>query len=460
MSINTIFICLLALGAFSFFFGQRRIRALSASGTLKQHSRDAYHGSFLLICATLVPLVLLIIWSGLSPLIIDAMLEDKLRTAMPDASVGQINVAIAKVKAFHEGSINAAFIDDTIRATSDYYAGLLGTSATSRSFAIFLVAAIGLGFGLRQLAPRFTARHAVERVSQYIMLLASIIAILTTVGIVLSLIFETLRFFDTVPVMEFLFGLQWSPQIAIREDQAGGSGAFGAIPLFAGTLLITLIAMLVAVPIGLMSAVYLSEYASPKLRGVAKPGIEILAGIPTVVYGFFAALVVAPMLRDGGADIGLTLSSESALAAGLVMGIMIIPFISSLSDDVINAVPQTLRDGASALGATQSETIRQVVLPAALPGIVSAILLAISRAIGETMIVVMAAGVAANLTANPFESVTTVTVQIVMLLVGDQEFDSAKTLAAFALGLVLFFITLGLNVLALYVVNKYREQYD
>ena len=225
-------------------------------------------------------------------------------------------------------------------------------------------------------------------------------------------------------------------------------------------MMITFIAMLVAVPIGLMSAVYLSEYANPKLRGIAKPGIEILAGIPTVVYGFFAALMVAPFLRDSGAEIGLTLSSESALAAGLVMGIMIIPFISSLSDDVINAVPQTLRDGAAALGATQSETIRQVVLPAALPGIVSAILLATSRAIGETMIVVMAAGVAANLTANPFESVTTVTVQVVMLLVGDQEFDSAKTLAAFALGLVLFFITLLLNVLALYVVNRFKEQYD
>ena len=225
-------------------------------------------------------------------------------------------------------------------------------------------------------------------------------------------------------------------------------------------MMITFIAMLVAVPIGLMSAVYLSEYANPKLRGIAKPGIEILAGIPTVVYGFFAALMVAPFLRDSGAEIGLTLSSESALAAGLVMGIMIIPFISSLSDDVINAVPQTLRDGSAALGATQSETIRQVVLPAALPGIVSAILLAMSRAIGETMIVVMAAGVAANLTANPFESVTTVTVQIVMLLVGDQEFDSAKTLAAFALGLVLFFITLLLNVLALYVVNRFKEQYD
>jgi phosphate transport system permease protein len=460
MSVNTIFICLLALGAFSFFFGRRRIRALSVDAGVKQHSRDVYHGSFLVICTTLVPLTLLIIWSGVSPLVIDALLEDFLRARIAEASIGEIGVAMAKVKAFYAGSINQAFIDEDVRVATLYYADLVRSTAIGRTIGVLLLAIIGLALGLRRLAPRFTARHAVEHVSQYVMLIASAIAILTTIGIVLSLIFETMRFFDSVPVMEFLFGLQWSPQIAIRADQAGGSGAFGAIPLFAGTLMITFIAMLVAVPIGLMSAVYLSEYASPRLRNIAKPGIEVLAGIPTVVYGFFAALVVAPILRDGGADIGLTLSSESALAAGLVMGIMIIPFISSLSDDVINAVPQTLRDGAAALGATQSETIRQVVLPAALPGIVSAILLAISRAIGETMIVVMAAGVAANLTANPFESVTTVTVQIVMLLVGDQEFDSAKTLAAFALGLVLFIITLGLNVLALYVVNKYREQYD
>ena len=460
MSLSSIFICLIGLGAFSFFFGSARIRKLSVNSDLKLHSRSVYHGSFLLICTTFIPLILLIIWTGVSPLIIDALLEAFLRARLPDADSGTIGVMIAKVKAFHVGSINAAFVDDTIRAAETYYASLLSQSAYGRAIAVMMLALVGFGFGFRPLAVRFAARHAVERVSGYVMLVASAIAIFTTIGIVLSLIFETMRFFNAVPVGEFLFGLQWSPQIAIREDQIGGAGAFGAIPLFAGTLMITFIAMLVAVPIGLMSAVYLSEYAQPRLRAIAKPGIEVLAGIPTVVYGFFAALVVAPMLRDGGADIGLTLSSESALAAGLVMGIMIIPFISSLSDDVINAVPQTLRDGAAALGATQSETIRQVVLPAALPGIVSAILLAISRAIGETMIVVMAAGVAANLTANPFESVTTVTVQIVMLLVGDQEFDSAKTLAAFALGLVLFFITLGLNVLALYVVNKYREQYD
>ena len=460
MSISFLFFCLLGLGAFSFLFGRHRIRGLTAISGVKQHSRDIYHGSFVAVCAILVPLIILLAWSGLSPLLIDAMLEDFLRRQSPDLSIGEMGVLIAKVKAYFAGSLPDAFANDLIRDGTDYFAALADNSATARSFVVLLLGLCGAALGLRLLAPRFTARPAVERVFEIVMIVASAIAILTTIGIVLSLIFETLRFFEKVPVMEFLFGLSWSPQIAIREDQVGGSGSFGAIPLFAGTMMITFIAMLVAVPIGLMSAVYLSEYANPKLRGIAKPGIEILAGIPTVVYGFFAALMVAPFLRDSGAEIGLTLSSESALAAGLVMGIMIIPFISSLSDDVINAVPQTLRDGAAALGATQSETIRQVVLPAALPGIVSAILLAMSRAIGETMIVVMAAGVAANLTANPFESVTTVTVQIVMLLVGDQEFDSAKTLAAFALGLVLFFITLLLNVLALYVVNRFKEQYD
>jgi phosphate transport system permease protein len=273
-------------------------------------------------------------------------------------------------------------------------------------------------------------------------------------------LFEAIRFFKLVPITDFLFGLEWSPQMALRADQAGSSGAFGAVPLFAGTALVSFIAMLIAVPIGLMSAVYLSEYASRGFRATAKPLLEILAGIPTVVYGFFAALTVAPFVRDSGALLGLDVASESALAAGLVMGIMIIPFVSSLSDDVINAVPQSMRDAAYALGATQSETVRQVILPAALPGIVGSILLAVSRAIGETMIVVMAAGLSARLTANPLDSVTTVTVQIVTLLVGDQEFDSPKTLAAFALGLVLFIVTLGLNVLALHVVRKYREQYE
>jgi phosphate transport system permease protein len=304
----------------------------------------------------------------------------------------------------------------------------------------------------------------VERVLRAFLIACSVVAILTTIGIVLSLIFESLRFFQQVPFYKFLFGTHWSPQSAFTGagTEAGdvNQDIFGAVPLFAGTLLITFIAMLVAAPIGLMAAIYLSDYASKSVRAVAKPVLEILAGIPTVVYGFFAALTVAPYFRGIGESLGLSVASESALAAGVVMGIMIIPFVSSLSDDVINAVPQSLRDGSAGLGATKSETIRKVILPAALPGIVSAMLLAVSRAIGETMIVVMAAGLAANLTANPLEAVTTVTVQIVTLLVGDQEFDSAKTLAAFALGLVLFCITLTLNIVALRVVQKYREQYD
>ena len=269
-----------------------------------------------------------------------------------------------------------------------------------------------------------------------------------------------MRFFETVPLGDFLFGLEWSPQIAIRADQVGASGAFGMVPLFAGTLMIAGIALAVAVPVGLFSAIWLAEFAGARARAWIKPLLEILAGIPTVVYGFFAALVVAPLVRGLGESLGLAVSSESALAAGLVMGVMIIPFVSSLSDDVITAVPQSLCDGSLALGATPAETVLRVVVPAALPGIVGGVLLAASRAIGETMIVVMAAGVGARLTANPLDSVTTITVQIVTLLVGDQEFDSPKTLAAFALGLVLFLATLLLNVLALYVVRRYREAYE
>lgn len=321
----------------------------------------------------------------------------------------------------------------------------------------------GLHIARGRIAQRFRARNHVERFIGLILLLSSVIAILTTVGIVLSLLFESLRFFEAINwrIQDFLFGLQWSPQIAIREDQVGQTGAFGAVPLFAGTAMITVIAMSIAAPVGLFAAIYLSEYAGPATRRTVKPILEILAGIPTVVYGFFALLTVGPAIRAAATFIGVDGAvTQSALSAGLVMGVMIIPFVSSLSDDVINAVPQSLRDGAYAMGATKSETVRQVILPAALPGIVGALLLAVSRAVGETMIVVMAAGQGANLTANPFESVTTITVQIVMLLTGDQEFDSPKTLSAFALGLVLFAFTLALNVIALRVVQKYREKYD
>jgi phosphate transport system permease protein len=300
----------------------------------------------------------------------------------------------------------------------------------------------------------------VEGILTVILVACSTIATFTPLGLILSVLYEAIRIFKAIPLTDFLFGLDWSPQMAIRADQVGSSGAFGAVPVFLGTALISAIAMVVAVPVGLMSAIYLSEYAGKRLRAVAKPLIEVLAGIPTVVYGFFAALTVAPFIREAGGVLGLSVASESALAAGLVMGIMIIPFMSSLSDDFINAVPQSLRDGSYSLGATQSETIRKVVLPAAIPGIIGGVLLAVSRAIGETMIVVMAAGLSANLTINPLKAVTTVTVQIVTLLIGDQEFDSPKTLAAFALGLVLFIVTLCLNIIALYVVRKYREQYE
>ena len=299
-----------------------------------------------------------------------------------------------------------------------------------------------------------------ERLILGLLIAGSTVAVLTTIGIVLSLVFESIQFFRVVPVTDFLFGLQWSPQTAIRADQVGSTGAFGAVPLLVGTFLISAIALTVSGPVGLLSAVYLAEYATPRFRALAKPALEVLAGIPTVVYGFFAALFVAPLLRQGGEVIGLTVSSESALAAGLVMGVMTIPFVSSITDDAITAVPAALKEGALGLGSTRSEAIRRVILPGALPGIAGGMLLAASRVIGETMIVVMAAGLTANLTLNPLAAVTTVTVQIVTLLTGDQEFDSAKTLSAFALGLLLFLVTLLLNVMALRIVKKYREQYD
>ncbi len=310
----------------------------------------------------------------------------------------------------------------------------------------------------RWFSPQFRARQHTEKWINALLLISTVLAVSITVLIVFSILVEALAFFEKVSWKEFFFGTHWSPQMAGHGGH--GEGSFGAIPVFLGTLLITFIAMCIAGPLGLLSAIYLSEYAPKRFRSIAKPLLEILAGIPTVVYGFFAAVTFAPMLRDLGEFLHLDVASESALAAGLVMGVMIIPFVLSLSDDVMKAVPKALRDASLGLGATRSETIRQVVIPAALPGIMGALLLAISRAIGETMIVVMAAGLTANLTLNPFDSVTTVTTQIVTLLVGDQEFDSAKTLSAFALSLTLFVVTLLLNIIALMIVKKYREKYD
>lgn len=310
------------------------------------------------------------------------------------------------------------------------------------------------------IGPSFRAREHSEKWVKWFLTISATVSISITVLIFLSVLFESIKFFEKISMFDFFFGLEWSPQTALRADQAGSSGKFGIIPVFTGTFLITLIAMLVAVPLGLLSAIYLTEYSSSKFRTIAKPALEILAGIPTVVYGYFAAITLGPLLRDLMGKLNIDIASESALAAGFVMGIMIIPYMMSLADDVMNAVPRALRDASLGLGATKSETIKKVVIPAALPGIIGAFLLAASRAIGETMIVVMAAGLIAKLTLNPFESVTTVTAQIVKLLVGDQEFDSAKTLAAFSLSLTLFLITLILNVVAIMIVKKYREKYD
>ena len=329
-------------------------------------------------------------------------------------------------------------------------------------FGVLFLSFFGGFFAFRKIKPAFKARSSVEKIMLWILGLSSTVAILTTIGIVFSVLFESIRFFKLVPPDEFLFGLVWNPQFegAERAGSEGASPEYGMLPMFVGTFLISFVALIVAVPVGLLSAIYLAEYASKNLRSTLKPLLEILAGVPTVVYGFFAALTVAPMIKSLGSFFGLTVASESALAAGLVMGIMIIPFISSLTDDVINSVPQSLRDAALGLGSTVNETTRHVIIPAALPGIVAAIILAVSRAIGETMIVVMAAGLAANLTFNPLEAVTTVTAQIVTILVGDQEFESAKTLSAFALALVLIIVTLILNFFALQIVKKYREQYE
>lgn len=419
-----------------------------------------YYGLYVVLWCGIPALVIAGCWLTLESSVIMNLVVSILSPETRALPVERLALVINDIQNIASGSIIIKEPAEEIARAAESYMRLKTISSASLLVVVLSLMLAGLGLGLKFITPRLRARNKVESATKVLMVLCSTIAIFTTIGIVLSVLFEAIRFFKLIPMSDFLFGLKWSPQMAIRPGQVGASGSFGVIPLLVGTLLISLVAMLVAVPIGLMSAIYMSEYAAPKFRALVKPMLEILAGIPTVVYGFFAALVVAPFLKEKGAWIGLTVDSGSALAVGIVMGIMIIPFVSSLTDDVLNAVPQSLRDGSYGLGATQSETIVRVLLQAALPGIVASILLAVSRAIGETMIVVMAAGLTANLTANPLESVTTVTVQIVTLLVGDQEFNSPKTLAAFALGLVLFILTLILNIIALYVVRKYRQQYD
>ncbi len=457
MNYSSLIIAVLILLGGAYLLGRNRARAIASQG-MRLHSLPTHYGALMALWTGLPPLLLLLIWGLAEAPVIDHLLIAQLPEAIQQGSSSDIQLAISKVHNLAIGSgISAApELEPAVRHLIE----LQERTLLLHSGMVLSLALLGIALTWRRIKADMRARTEVESIVRRLLFASSGVAVLTTLGILASVLYEAWQFFGKVSPFEFLFGTTWSPQVALRADQSGSSGSFGAVPLFAGTLLISLIAMFIAVPVGLMAAIYLSEYATPTIRQYAKPALEILAGIPTVVYGFFAALTVAPVIRELGESMGLTVSSESALAAGLVMGIMIIPFVSSFSDDVINAVPQSLRDGSYGLGATKSETVKEVVIPAALPGIVGAIMLAVSRAIGETMIVAMAAGLAANLTANPLDSVTTVTVQIVTLLVGDQEFDSPKTLAAFALGLVLFLVTLALNFVALKVVQKYREQYD
>ncbi len=462
MTSTQILTAVLVLTAIGYFIGRRHAYAVAGgpSKIHRLHSRPRYYGALTALWCGIPALIVYGCWFAFDTHVITSLVVSELPIEIKSLPESQLELIVNDIKNLVDGNIVTKKVSADIKAAGEHYRNLVNISHAALAAVTLTIGILCILLVQWKMTSELRARNHVEKIMKILLMVCSSIAIIATIGIVLSVLYEAIRFFKVISITEFLFGLEWRPQMAIREDQVGSSGAFGAVPVFMGTALISTIAMLVAVPIGLMSAIYLSEYANRTFRATAKPLMEILAGIPTVVYGFFAALTVAPFIRSTGTVMGMNVSSESALAAGLVMGIMIIPFVSSISDDVINAVPQTLRDGAYSLGATKSETIRQVVLPAALPGIVGGILLAISRAIGETMIVVMAAGLAANMTINPFKTVTTVTVQIVTLLVGDQEFDSPKTLAAFALGLLLFIVTLFLNVIALHVVRKYREQYE
>ena len=471
MTSSLLFIVLLGLSLFSYWLGIQR--SLKVAGGVA-HKKDLtclpeQFGLLTAMVCGLPALIVLLIFNSAEQIVIEQLLTTSLSANIQTLNSVDLGLYLNNIRSLALSETTETLTQGLSNADTnlrdEFQAALtlqhLNQQANWLKTALVLVIASASVVTItRKFSLTFQARQKSESIVRALLVTSSAIAILTTLGIVVSVLFESIQFFKSVPVTEFMFGTQWSPQTAMHTEQVAGSGSFGAVPLFAGTLLITFIAMLLAVPVGLMIAIYLSQYASAKLRSIAKPMLEILAGIPTVVYGFFAALTVAPVIRNIGEHFGLTVASESALAAGLVMGAMIIPFVSSLSEDAISAVPKALKEASLGMGATRSETVVKVLLPAALPGIVGAILLAISRAIGETMIVVMAAGMAANLTANPLDSVTTVTVQIVTLLTGDQEFDSPKTLAAFALGLMLFITTLGLNILALKLVQKYREQYD
>ena len=450
---------IILLGIYSaYIFGKSRITSHSRQLEIKTASLPTYYAQYIMVWCLLPALIVYFGWIIFEDQIIQNLVLANFDFDLNPALNASLLIAeiknVALSDSFAEGKTTEILI------AAEHYTSIKYISSIAFYLSILIVMILGVMFASRKLQPSFRAQQSIENYVKYFLFFCSSVAVLTTVGIVFSLLFESLRFFSDVSVFEFLFGTKWYPYIPIREGQSGSQGSFGAVPIFAGTFLIMIVAMCVATPIGLFTAIYLAEYASPRVRRIIKPLLEILAGVPTIVYGFFAFVTVAPFVKTFGQSIGIDASPTSALAAGLVMGIMIIPFISSLSDDVINSVPQSLREGSLGIGANKAETIKRVILPAALPGIVGAFLLGVSRAIGETMIVVVAAGTAPNLTANPFENVTTVTVQIVIALIGDQEFDDPRTLSAFALGLVLFVITLILNIFALRIVKKYRERYE
>ena len=442
-----------------YVFNRVAAERIRGNGT-RLHSLSGFHGMYSALVVGLPGFFLLIVWLILQgPVTKNMMMAELPEGFLDDLSIGQVALIKSEIIQISNGTVFGE-PEQWKRDAAERLNALNATATWMMVVAVSLLALAALIYARAQVSAEFRARHGVEHIVHWLMIGCSTIAIFTTFGIVLSLVYESWAFFQLVPMNEFLFGLSWEPQIAIRTDQVAGAGAFGVVPVFMGTLVIMAIALFFAVPIGLMSAIYLNEFAAPRTRNIVKPVLEILSGIPTIVYGFFAILTVAPFLRELGANLGLTLAPNTAMAAGSVMAIMLIPFISSFADDALSAVPRSLRDGSLALGATRGETVLKVLFPAAIPGIVGGVLLAVSRAIGETMIVVMAAGLIAQLTINPLDSVTTMTVQIVTLLIGDTEFDNPKTLAAFALGMMLFVVTLCINILALGIVRKYRELYD
>jgi len=493
VSTSVIIIGLLVAGILAYFIGIWRANAASKQGELRLHSRIGYYGGYLAIWTVLPALIVTLAWIAAQPIVIKNLISEDLPASVKSLSGPEQSLIVSKINSVAEGlpklskeefdvikraRLGFATLEDAERvlqkqgvvlgsAPEPFVIAAAYDQVYYQTWGRWILTGLAVGVSLlcfftayARIRPLLRARNIVEAVIISGLVLASTVAILTTVGIVFSMLFEAIHFFSYVPPLEYLTGTVWDPRFSAVGRAGGSEGQFGLLPLLWGTLYISAVALFVAVPVGLLAAIYMSEYAGPKVRTLAKPMLEILAGIPTIVYGLFALITFGPFLRDTGGYIGLDVSASSVLTAGIVMGVMIIPFVSSLSDDIINAVPQSLREGSYGLGATQSETIRRVILPAALPGIVGAVLLAASRAIGETMIVVLAAGIAANLTLNPFEPVTTITVKIVSQLTGDLEFTSPQTLVAFALGLTLFVITLALNIYALYIVRKYREQYE